>query len=119
MYCARSSSSQSYEGVYLYKVYYYSKVHIGIPCRMAMRDKNDRKIEIGMIVMYGRKHGQKTKGEVVKINLKRLKVKQLEGRGRHVMHAHGSLWTVPPSLCEIVSTSDPNHWDIGIQNEFF
>lgn len=86
---------------------------------MAMRDKNDRKIEIGMIVMYGRKHGQKTKGEVVKINLKRLKVKQLEGRGKHVMHAFGSIWSVSPSLCEIVSTSDPNHWDIGIQNEFF
>ncbi len=84
-----------------------------------MKDKNDRVIEIRMIVMFGRKHGQKTMGEVVKINPRRLKVKQLEGRGRSVNHAIGQVWTVPPSLCEIVSTSDPNHWDIGIQNEFF
>lgn len=41
MYCARSSSSQSYEGVYLYKVYYYRNVYIHIPCRKGMSNNKD------------------------------------------------------------------------------
>ena len=48
MYCARSSSSQSYEGVYLYKVYYYRKVHIGTLCRMAM--ETEIRVDIGMLI---------------------------------------------------------------------
>jgi hypothetical protein len=53
-------------------------------------------IKIGDKVYFGRTHGERTFAEVVKINPKKLKLKQLEARG---VHAVGTLWTVPPSLC--------------------
>ena len=50
----------------------------------------------GDIVMFGLKHGEKTRGEVVKVNPKRLKIKQLESRGTMKSHPVGTIWTVPP-----------------------
>ena len=47
---------------------------------------------------FGRRNGQKTYGEVVKVNRKTVKVKQLEVRGTQRDHAVGTVWTVPKSL---------------------
>ena len=52
--------------------------------------------EVGMIVEFGRPNGEKTKAEIVKVNPKKLKVKQIGqvevGRGTY---REGSIWTVP------------------------
>ncbi|NIV34102.1 MAG: hypothetical protein GWN58_33045 [Anaerolineae bacterium] len=47
---------------------------------------------------FGRKNGEKTYGEVVKVNRKTLKVKQLEDRGTQKSHNVGTVWTVPKTL---------------------
>lgn len=47
---------------------------------------------------FGRGRGEKTYGEVTKVNRKTLKVKQLEARGTHKAHAVGTVWTVAKSL---------------------
>lgn len=54
---------------------------------------------VGQKVYFGSRNGQKTLGEIVKVNPKKFKVKQLEQRGVHKNHAVGTVWTVPPSLC--------------------
>lgn len=56
----------------------------------------------GDIVRFGRSQGEKTLGEVIKVNRKKLKVRQLEARGRKKSHQIGSIWGVPPSICEKV-----------------
>jgi hypothetical protein len=58
---------------------------------------------IGMRVYFGRGKGQKTLGEIVKINPKKFKVKTLEHRGRSNRNKVGDVWNVPASLCTIVS----------------
>lgn len=55
--------------------------------------------KLGERVMFGRDSGEKTLGEVVKINRSKLKIRQLESRGTFKSHAIGTIWTVPPSLC--------------------
>lgn len=50
----------------------------------------------GEKVFYGRTRGEKTLGEVIKVNPSRIKVKQLEARG---VHPVGTIWNVAPSLC--------------------
>lgn len=52
---------------------------------------------VGQKVYFGRPNGQKTLGEVMKVNQKKLKVRTLESRGHRV--TSGEVWTVPPSLC--------------------
>ncbi len=59
--------------------------------------------KIGMKVMFGRRNGQQTLGEIVKVNPKKLKVKQLESRGVYKNHSVGSIWGVPRSLCTPVN----------------
>ena len=54
---------------------------------------------VGMKVYFGRRNGQKTFGEIIKVNKKNLKVKQLEERGVQRNYSTGQVWTVPPSLC--------------------
>ena len=61
--------------------------------------------KIGMTVRFGRVNGEKTLGEIVKVNPKRLKVKQIGTRGRQKLHRDGQVWAVPKSLCEVVSDS--------------
>ena len=61
--------------------------------------------KIGMKVMFGRRNGQQTLGEIVKVNPKKLKVKQLESRGVYKNHPIGAIWGVPKSLCTPVSDS--------------
>jgi len=47
---------------------------------------------------FGRGRGEKTYGEVTKVNRKTLKVRQLEARGTQKAHAVGTVWTVAKSL---------------------
>lgn len=56
--------------------------------------------KVGERVLFGRDNGEKTLGEVVKVNRAKLKVKQLEGRGTFRSYPAGTIWTVPPSLCQ-------------------
>ena len=55
--------------------------------------------KIGDKVIFGRKHGETTLGTVMKINPKRLKIRQDESRGTMRNYRVGTVWTVPPSLC--------------------
>lgn len=56
--------------------------------------------QIGDKVRFGRSSGEQTLGEVVRKGSARLKVKQLESRGTMRPYPGGTIWTVPPSLCE-------------------
>lgn len=71
---------------------------------------------VGDVVEFGRRHGEKTRGKVVKTHggsagtgapLKNLKVEQLEERGTHRVRSAGTVWTVPPSLMVKVGGSAP------------
>ena len=55
-------------------------------------------LSIGQRVNFGRKHGQQTLGEVVKVNRTKAKVRQLEARGTMKDHKVGTIWTVPFSM---------------------
>jgi hypothetical protein len=54
---------------------------------------------VGQKVYFGRKNGEKSLGEVTKVNRKNLKVRLLEARGTYRSYKVGGLWSVPPSLC--------------------
>jgi len=53
--------------------------------------------KVGMKVKFGRPNGQKTYGEIVKVNRTRVKIRQTEHRGVYKSHAIGTVWTVPMS----------------------
>jgi hypothetical protein len=55
--------------------------------------------KVGDRVLYGRRRGEQTLGQVVKVNPSRLKIRQLEPRG---IHPVGTEWNVPPALCRKV-----------------
>lgn len=61
--------------------------------------------KVGDKVYFGRTHGEKTLGEVVKVNGKTLKVKQLESRGTMRDYPIGTIWGVPHTLATLVSPS--------------
>ena len=63
----------------------------------AMLRENAR---IGMKVYFGRRNGEKTLGEIVKLNPTKAKVKTLEERGRSDRHFVGQEWGVPYNLME-------------------
>jgi hypothetical protein len=54
--------------------------------------------QVGMKVVFGRGNGEKTLGEIVKVNPSKAKVKTLESRGNGRGSEVGSVWTVPYSL---------------------
>jgi hypothetical protein len=60
---------------------------------------NHADMTVGMKVYFGRAHGERTLGEIVKINPAKVKVRQLESRGSIKGHPVGTVWTVPPFLC--------------------
>jgi hypothetical protein len=68
---------------------------------------------VGMKVMFGRRNGEKTLGEIVKVNPKKLKVKQLESRGVYKSHPIGSVWGVPKSLCTPVNDMTVGEKGVG------
>lgn len=58
-------------------------------------------MKVGQRVYFGRNHGERTLGEVVKVNPSKCKVRQLEARGTMRDYAVGTVWTVPASLCTL------------------
>ena len=67
---------------------------------------SSEKYKVGMIIEFGRPRGEKTKGEIVKVNPKKLKVKQIGTRGRQKTYREGSVWTVPKSDTFVKILSD-------------
>lgn len=57
-----------------------------------------QEVKTGMIVSFGRAHGERTIGKVVKVNREKVKVQQLEGRGVLRTYPVGTLWSVPARL---------------------
>ena len=64
---------------------------------------------VGQKIYFGRPNGQKTLGQVIKVNRSKLKVKQLESRGHYRNYSVGTVWTVPPSLCTPADDGRPSH----------
>lgn len=58
-------------------------------------------MKVGQRVYFGRSHGERTLGEVIKINPTKVKVRQLEARGTMRDYAVGTVWGVPASLCTL------------------
>ena len=67
---------------------------------------------VGMVVEFGRENGELTKGEVVKMNPTKAKVKTLEQRGNGRGSRVGAEWGVPYSMMrpfgQSVQTAVPN-----------
>ena len=57
-------------------------------------------------VFFGRKNGERTWGTIVKINPKKLKVRQDASRGTRRDYPVGTIWTVPPTLVHL-APSEP------------
>lgn len=62
--------------------------------------------KVGEQVYFGRTFGEKTLGEVVKVNPAKLKIKQLDTRGSYKSYPVGTIWMVPPGFCSKVSNSE-------------
>lgn len=62
---------------------------------------------VGQRIYFGRRNGEKTLGEIVKVNRKTVKVKQVESRGTRRDYKVGSLWTVPVGLCTAADKGRP------------
>ena len=75
------------------------------------------KYEVGMIVEFGRPNGQKTMAEIIKVNPKKLRVKQIGARGQKKSYPEGSIWTVPKneSIVKIISQPQMKE-DLGVVN---
>ena len=54
--------------------------------------------KVGMKVHFGRANGEKTLGEVIKMNPQKAKVRTLEERGNGRGSGAGALWNVPYSM---------------------
>ena len=73
--------------------------------------------EVGMNVEFGRPNGEKTKAEIVKVNTKKLKVKQIGQRGKKRNYKEGSIWTVPKNKKIVKIISQPQmKEDLGVVN---
>ena len=70
---------------------------------MLQMDKSNA--TVGMKVYFGRSHGEKTLGEIVKLNPQKAKIRQLEDRGSIRDYKIGTIWTVPYNL---MSPADPS-----------
>ncbi len=56
-------------------------------------------MKAGDKVYFGRENGEKTLGEIIKVNAKSVKVRQLESRGTMKAHKVGTIWKVAPKFC--------------------
>lgn len=57
-----------------------------------------KEFKVGDQVYFGSPNGEKTKGEIVKVNKATYKVNQLEARGTHKSHAIGTVWKVAKTI---------------------
>lgn len=64
------------------------------------------RFSVGQRVIFGRPNGERTLGEIVKMNPSKAKVKTLEGRGA-LPNLVGVVWGVPYSLMTPVETDAP------------
>jgi hypothetical protein len=55
-------------------------------------------MQIGDRGYFGRRKGEKTYGEITKVNRKTIKVRQLEDRGTKRSYDQGTVWTVAKTL---------------------
>lgn len=62
--------------------------------------------QLGMKVRFGRRQGETSLGEVIKLNPSKARVKLLERRGRGRGSEIGSAWTVPYSMMEPAEGTD-------------
>ena len=73
---------------------------------------------VGSKVYFGRKNGEKTLGEIIKVNRKTYKIRQLESRGMYRNHAVGTRWTVAKSLVWSAEENRPEHVTRKPRSEF-
>jgi len=77
-------------------------------------------IKKGDKVYFGRNFGERTLGEVVKVNRVKVKVRQLESRGTYKSHPIGTVWTVPVSLLtkadSVSAVPAPRVMPVEVQN---
>jgi hypothetical protein len=64
-------------------------------------------MNVGDIIKFGRPNGVLTRGKIVKVNSKTVKVKLLEHRGIGRGCAVGTVWTVHKSLCRPIGAAPP------------
>lgn len=57
-------------------------------------------LKYGDLVNFGRPHGEKTLGRVLKVNRKTVKVEQLEARGQFRSYRVGTKWNLAPVFVE-------------------
>jgi hypothetical protein len=60
-------------------------------------------------VYFGRKNGEKTLGEIVRVNRRSYTIKQLESRGLYRDYAVGTKWKVAKSLVWSAEEGRPEH----------
>ena len=70
--------------------------------------------KVGDRVYFGRTNGEKSLGEVVKVNRKSLKVKLLEERGSRRSYTVGGTWRVHPSLCTLADEGRPSTRPVAV-----
>ena len=63
-------------------------------------------MRIGDRVLFGRPNGEQSLGEVIKGNLKCVKVRLLESRGDGRGSVSGSVWSVDKSFCRHANTGE-------------
>lgn len=66
---------------------------------MMISEKMAPAFKPGDVVTFGRPNGEKTRGEVLRANVKSVSVRQVEARGGHPI---GTKWRVAPSCCTLV-----------------
>lgn len=65
-------------------------------------------MKIGSQVVFGRPNGEKTRGEVIKINRKSVKVRQTEVRyGNGRTRNEGAIWNVHPNCLRLENGQNP------------
>lgn len=63
--------------------------------------------KVGDKVYFGRNFGEKTLGEIIKVNRVKLKIRQLDARGTYRSYPVGTIWVVPCNLCSKTESGSP------------
>ena len=71
---------------------------------------------VGMLVEFGRSHGEITRGVVQKMNPKKAKVSTLESRGSGRGSVVGATWNVPYSMMRCVGNDSTTHTGIIMES---